>query len=112
MTEDTRAAFEEAGKAAVERMITSLEEARPGWDPTFYHTLSYEGDIAEADRLRDQYDTPRPARIQQRIDSDLRDLKQYRAEAQKEKRPEGRLVKIKRAARALLNIFRGARGPS
>jgi hypothetical protein len=55
--------LEEAGKQYVLEQIDALEASRPGWDPTFYSTLSFEGDIKAASQLRQTYGMPRPADI-------------------------------------------------
>lgn len=75
--------FEEIGKAQIIAMIDSLEESAPGWVPMFYHTCTYEGDIAEADRLRKEFDLPRPDDRQREMDQILasyeEDVREYKA---------------------------------
>ncbi len=51
--------FEKAGRQHIMNQIELLEGAKPGWDPTFYHTLSYEGDLEAARRLREKYNLPK-----------------------------------------------------
>ena len=36
----------------LQNIVPTFTNVPKGMDPTFYHTLSYDGDVAEGDRLR------------------------------------------------------------
>ena len=72
--------FEEVGRSQIIKMINSLEEAAPGWIPMFYHTASYKGDIAEANRLREEFDLPRSEERQNEIDQCLVEYEEAKQE--------------------------------
>jgi hypothetical protein len=52
---------------AINDDIQALEGLTFGYCPTFYLTGSYEGDIAAADKLRMDFDLPRPKDIEDTI---------------------------------------------
>lgn len=51
--------FAAVGRARIIELIRELEKAEPGWVQLLYITGTYEGDIAEAARLRRKFAMPK-----------------------------------------------------
>lgn len=85
--------FENVGRHHVSELIDSLESARPGMLPMFYHTLTFEGDLTEAEQLREQFRLPRPAERQAEIDQRIADFEAWKMKFERDRNEHKRRMR-------------------